>query len=248
MTAAGFASGTLEYGGRVPVPLTLGIPKPRDNRALTAGLLQQRCDDADVFRDRVVGGLVGLPVLTAAVYDVVRSDVDGVAVILDPERPAPDPNTFAHDFPGVTHVEVDCRAEQVADALQVRLPTRIVVFVEDVTAEIVREIVAAGHSAGIDLAAAPDRIADFLAVVAHADVGFFVRAAGGRDALSILAATVAALSGADVRSALAEPNVDGLLALHPDAAAAVRDILLGIEVDDIREALAYFDVRGLRAP
>lgn len=50
--------------------------------------------------------------------------------------------------------------------------------------------------------------------------------------LALLAATVAALRGDDVRAALAAPDPGRLTALIPEAAAAVREILLAVEVDD----------------
>nr|WP_206038426.1 hypothetical protein [Rhodococcus sp. HNM0569] len=76
------------------------------------------------------------------------------------------------------------------------------------------------------------RIADFLSVVAHTEGGFVARVGDGPRALSLVAGTVAALRGDDVRAALAAPDVRVLTALGPDAAAAVREVLLAIEITD----------------
>ena len=75
-------------------------------------------------------------------------------------------------------------------------------------------------------------IADVLAVVSHADVGLVARADTGDDVIAILAATVASLRGDDIASALAAPNVDALRKLIPEAAEAVREVLLGVEIAD----------------
>jgi hypothetical protein len=79
----------------------------------------------------------------------------------------------------------------------------------------------------------PDaEIADFLAEVAHADTGFIARTANGARALAIVAATVAALCGEDIRAALRTPDIAFLTALKPPAIEAFRTVLLAIETEE----------------
>jgi len=88
----------------------------------------------------------------------------------------------------------------------------------------------AGRHPGLDAGWSEARVADFLAVVAHAEHGFFAVATDTSSVLAVLAGTVAALRGDDVRSALRSPDLAALVALHPDAAAATREVLLGVLV------------------
>ncbi|MFD0362152.1 hypothetical protein ACFQZZ_11950 [Nocardia sp. GCM10030253] len=83
----------------------------------------------------------------------------------------------------------------------------------------------------VDVDVSDAEIADFLAEVAHADTGFIARTAHGDRALAIIAATVAALCGEDIRAALATPNIAFLTTLKPPAIEAVRTVLLAIETE-----------------
>ncbi|NKY56257.1 hypothetical protein [Nocardia flavorosea] len=95
-------------------------------------------------------------------------------------------------------------------------------------------VVPAGQFTGerrLDPALPDERIADFLAEAAHRPDGFVARAEGGAQALAVLAGTVAALCGEDIRKALNSPDTAFLAGLSNGAADAVREILLGIESD-----------------
>ncbi|WP_431957493.1 hypothetical protein [Nocardia lijiangensis] len=77
---------------------------------------------------------------------------------------------------------------------------------------------------------APDaQIADFLAAIAHADTGFVARTDSGERALAIVAATVAALCGEDIRTALTRPDIAFLTGLKAPAVEAVRGVLHAVE-------------------
>lgn len=93
-------------------------------------------------------------------------------------------------------------------------------------------IVPTGQFAGerrLDPALSGEQIADFLADAAHRPDGFVAHADDGAQALAILAGTVAALCGEDIRTALNSPDIAFLNGLSSGAADAVREILLGIE-------------------
>ncbi|MFI5778527.1 hypothetical protein [Nocardia sp. NPDC051570] len=81
----------------------------------------------------------------------------------------------------------------------------------------------------LDPAAPDERIAAFLASIAHADTGFVVRTDSGERALAVVAATVAALCGEDIRAALTAPDIAFLRALRAPAVAALREVLLAVE-------------------
>ncbi|MEV5837943.1 hypothetical protein [Nocardia sp. NPDC052112] len=74
-------------------------------------------------------------------------------------------------------------------------------------------------------------VADFLVEVAHSDGGFIARTSDGERALAIVAGTVAALCGEDIRAALARPDIAFLTSLKPPAVEAARSVLLAIETD-----------------
>ena len=211
------------YGGLVPVPLTLGVPKRREDRPLTARLLLVSGDDgmvteelAPMIGDRVVP-LSELPPPADAPAGVI-----GAVDLREASTFEPPPGLALH---------IDCTPHQVSTVLE--LPVTAAVFVAGaVDVELVRAITAAGFRAGIDFAAPVEQVADFLAVLAHADTGFVGRVRTGREALAAIAATVAALRGDDVRAAFTDPDAAALARLNPDAAAAVREVLIGIEVTD----------------
>jgi len=94
---------------------------------------------------------------------------------------------------------------------------------------------------------APDaEIAEFLAEIAHADHGFIARTADGSRALAIVAATVAALCGEDIRAALTEPDIAFLTALKPPAIEAARTVLLAIETDAVADLAGTLSILGTR--
>ena len=111
-------------------------------------------------------------------------------------------------------------------------------FVSPMTAEVAAELVAAGTRPGLAMTEPYETIADFLAVLAHSSVGFVARAASADDVLAILCATVAALCGDNVGTALRRPRVSTLTALHPDAATAVREVLVAVRVADAESVRA----------
>lgn len=143
---------------------------------------------------------------------------------------------------------LDASEEHLPDATALRVPSPLVIFTDSGSLsalDTVTTIVDAHRTPGISASATPRQVADILAVVAHAEVGFTARARSGEQVVSILAATVAALRGDDIPAALAEPNLRALAALRPEAAAAVRSVLLGIEVDDAEEAHGVLVDAGL---
>ncbi len=221
------------YG--VTVPLTLGVPHRPDPKALVAGLLQQRCRGVDDVAARANVITTGPPVIDASILMTFPAEVDLSRIVVDLDI---DPNELAESdratYEAVRfHLHVD--ADTLREAAALRLPSPLVIFPELTGAsamESVTTIVEAHRTPGFDAAASPRHIADILAVVAHAEVGFSARAHSGQEVLAILAATVAALRGDDILTALANPDLAALAALRPEAAEAVRTVLLGIEVDD----------------
>ena len=81
---------------------------------------------------------------------------------------------------------------------------------------------------------AADRLADLLAVAAHSGVGFGAglvpRCTDADQVWSLLAGAVAAMTGDDVRAALAAPDPAALLALSRSAREAVRDVVTCVAV------------------
>jgi len=223
----------------IPVSLSMpSLPASRDAAAqpLVEGLLHQRREAADpgVARDAVTSGpqIVAASILTGAVGTDADAGVVVVELDIDPDDLA---DAVEHR---VLRYHVHCTSEQIDDAVGLRLPAPVAVFVnpdgEDAgtLAESAQILADAGHSPGLIAGQPVDVVADFLGVLAHTSVGFVARASDGAEVLSLLAGTVAALRGDDVRAALAAPDAAALAALIPDAAEAVRGVLLGIEVDD----------------
>ncbi|MFC9519207.1 hypothetical protein ACFTSD_26060 [Nocardiaceae bacterium NPDC056970] len=221
------------------IPVSLSMPTlPSRNSApqpLVAGLLHRRREAAVpvVPRDAVTAGhpIVAASVLTGA----VGTDADAGAVVVELDV-APRALQSAIDHRAVRY-HVDCTPEQVEDAVELRLSAPVAVFVTPdesgpTLAESAQLLADAGHSPGLIAGQPADVVADFLAVLTHTSVGFVARAADGAEVLALLVGTVASLRGDDVRAALAAPDAAALAALNPDAAEAVRGVLLGIEVAD----------------
>ncbi|MDO3647543.1 hypothetical protein [Nocardia mangyaensis] len=89
----------------------------------------------------------------------------------------------------------------------------------------------------------PD-LAAYLAGIAHADHGFVAVTTNGPRALAVLAATVAALCGDDIPTALTAPDLTFLKSLKPAAIEATRTVLLAIEspaAQEVVDALRVVD-------
>ncbi|MDX2357850.1 hypothetical protein [Dietzia sp. PP-33] len=100
----------------------------------------------------------------------------------------------------------------------------------------VAEVLAAGTAAVVDVAPglagpgpAADRLVDLLAVAAHSGVGFgsglVPRCVDAGQVWALLAGAVAAMTGGDVRAALADPDAAALVALSRSAREAIRDVV-----------------------
>ncbi|MBF6178830.1 hypothetical protein [Nocardia otitidiscaviarum] len=100
----------------------------------------------------------------------------------------------------------------------------------------------------VDLTASDAAVAEFLVRVAHSDSGFVARTDSGERAVGIIAATVAALMGEDIHSALANPDIDFLTGLKPPAVAALREVLLAIETGNQDAVTAALTVLTGDAP
>ncbi|MGW0250701.1 hypothetical protein ACWDYH_29110 [Nocardia goodfellowii] len=92
-----------------------------------------------------------------------------------------------------------------------------------------------GSAPVVDVDVQDAELADFLAGVAHADSGFVARTGSGERAVAVVAATVAALCGEDIRAALAVPDIGFLTGLKPPAVEAVRGVLLAVETDAVAD-------------
>lgn len=200
--------------------LTLGVRPRRDPEALFAGLLVATAPNVPAEPHSMIGSTC-----IAASAVGASDDVSDKVVTLDiaPSLSPPPARAYL----------VHATGEQLDDAIALDTGSPLVVFcsggdVVETTATIDR----AGHHTGIDFGADEDVVADSLAVVAHAEHGFFAAASDAAGVLAVLAGTVAALRGDDVRAALRSPDLQKLVSLHPDAAAATRGVLLGILVPD----------------
>lgn len=222
------------YGEWVSIPLTLRMPSPRNDRPLTVGLLlAQPGADRPASEDPAIARMLGPARIPASEVpasgnaepaDRMFADLD-----VDPARlptPAAAPIRYL----------MDCAAADLGEALELTAPVPLVLFIEPDAqhrlADSVALAVDAGRSVGLVAGRTDEEIADFLAVVTHSMNGFLLRAADADDAARLLAATVASMRGDDVRAMLSAPDLTGLLALNDEAAATVREILLGIEVAD----------------
>ncbi|WP_405134057.1 hypothetical protein [Nocardia sp. NBC_01388] len=105
--------------------------------------------------------------------------------------------------------------------------------VQGITDGLVRPITAdPGPAEILDLAADDELVSEFLVRIAHSDTGFIARTDSGDRAVALIAATVAALIGDDIRAALTEPDIAFLTGLKPPAVEALRTVLLAIETDN----------------
>lgn len=114
----------------------------------------------------------------------------------------------------------------------------------------VADVLSAGTAAVLDVAPglsgagpAEDRLVDLLAVAAHSGVGFgsglVPRCADAGQVWSLLSGAVAAMTGADVRVALARPDPARLVGLSRSAREAVRDVVTCVLVPaDAAEAIS----------
>ncbi|MFJ4656086.1 hypothetical protein ACIP5Y_32860 [Nocardia sp. NPDC088792] len=113
------------------------------------------------------------------------------------------------------------------------------------TAGLVRPISADPGTAEIlELTADDGTVSEFLVRIAHGDTGFIARTDSGDRAIGIVAATVAALMGEDIRAALAGPDIAFLTGLGQPAIDALHEVLLAIESADpdaITRSLRVFD-------
>ncbi|RVW02553.1 hypothetical protein EF834_11560 [Rhodococcus spongiicola] len=233
---------------------TLPVTGERAARSLVAELLLQRRESAvpAAVRGTAATGpqIVAASLLAAA----AGTDVDAGRVVVELDIDPDDLDRAAEHR--VLRYHVHCTTAQVEDAVGLRLHSPVTVFVTaeepstaeesaGTLAEAAQVLADAGYSPGLVAGQPVDAVADFLGVLAHTSVGFFGRARDGAEVLSLLAGTVAALCGDDVRAALATPDPKSLAALAPEAAEAVRGVLLGIEVEDLEEAEQVLSDAGL---
>ncbi|EOM76246.1 hypothetical protein DW322_03945 [Rhodococcus rhodnii] len=206
-----------------PISIGLGMPRPATAPASLFDALVHAPIDAHVAcplqgPPLVRASRLPAPMRAAPVRVVVDLDVDPAGVPLE----------------GAHRIHVDIDDDEFDDACALALPAPLVVFGRGARTPADRADHAqrTGVIPGLDLTAGPDAIADFLSVVAHGDTGFVARTGHADGVLEILAATVAALTGDDVRRAVASPDPTALAALPPAAATAVREVLLGVVVTD----------------
>lgn len=126
---------------------------------------------------------------------------------------------------------------ELSEALRIDLPAPRVVFAQPGSfwVQQVREVVSAGHDAGLPEDVTAAEVSDFLAVLVHSGRGFVARVADGAGVVRVLAATVAALRGDDVGAAWAAPDPAALRSVPEPAARALREVLLRIEVPDAEQ-------------
>lgn len=91
----------------------------------------------------------------------------------------------------------------------------------------------------------PSEASDALAFLVHAGRGFAAAAENGAGVLRVLAATVAALRGDDVRAAWSVPDVAWVALVPEPAAQALREVLVHVVVPDAVRAAAELAELGL---
>lgn len=235
------------YRVGMAIPLTLGVPHRPQPNALVEGLLHPHCADAASVESAPRGLVFGPPTVPASqllrLPEAANLGRIVVRLDIDPDRLRGGPGRYE-----AVRFDVDATAEDLADAVALRVPAPLVVFptFTGVEASEETDIVAhAQRTPGVHVADTARRIADVLAVVSHSDVGLVARAESGEHVLAILAATVASLRGDDIAAALTAPDVGRLARLIPEAAEAVRTVLLGIEIADADGARATLEQAGL---
>ncbi|MDT2004621.1 hypothetical protein FXW78_07530 [Rhodococcus opacus] len=228
------------------IPLSLGVPRSRGPQSLLAELLS-----GSGAADGAGGGALGPRVVPAsALLGAVGTDAGRIIVGLDVD-PARLRTSEQASYEAV-RFHLDCPADQLGDAVALRLPSPLAVFVttddsdELGLAETAQHLADAGRIPGLASGHSVGEVADFLAVLAHADVGYVARARDTAEVLAILSGTVASLRGDDVRAALATPDPATLTSLIPEAAEAVREVLLGVEVTDPALVAGELSDAGLR--
>lgn len=212
----------------VPISLPLGMPPSREEpRGMLDALLTRRHDTlADALAS--TDPMFASPIVPAgAVTDAPGRDL---VLELDASASPPSPAGWRP-----IRYQVDCSSDELDDVLAFTAPSPLVVYVDgpdEALADTARALTEAGHIPGLPAGHEHDAVADFLAVLAHSDTGFVARAATAADVVALFSATAAALSGFDIRAALAAPDVARLQRLIPEAGVALREILLAVEVDD----------------
>lgn len=91
----------------------------------------------------------------------------------------------------------------------------------------------------------PSEASDALAFLVHSGRGFAASAPDGAGVLRVLAATVAALRGDDVRTAWAVPDPAWVTAVPDPAAEALRAVLVAVVVPDVDRAAAELAALGV---
>ncbi|QHE66947.1 hypothetical protein GFS60_00419 [Rhodococcus sp. WAY2] len=234
---------------KVAIPLSLGVPRSRGPQSLLEGLLSA-APTAGVSADPAdtVAGTVGPRVVLASTL-IGSHGTDAGRIIVGLDIDPAELRTREQASYEAVRFHLDCPAAQLGDALALRLPSPLAVFVGDGDlglAESAQQLADAGRIPGLGSGFSIGEMADFLAVLAHADVGYVARARDAAEVLALLSGTVASLRGDNVRSALADPTAEKLAALGPEAAEAVREVLLGIEVSDPARVSRELAAAGLR--
>lgn len=204
------------------------MPPSRDEpRGLLDGLLTGRYDSPE-SAEAAAGPLLGAPIVPAGTITAPPSR--DLVVELDTSGPRPEPAGWRP-----LRYQIDCSTDDLCHVLEFTAPAPLIVYADgpdESLADTARALTEAGHIPGLSAGHGRGAVSDFLAVLAHADTGYVARATGTAEVVALLSATAASLSGFDIREALASPDVPRLQRLIPEAAAALREILLAIEVDD----------------
>ncbi|GAA4804973.1 hypothetical protein GCM10023353_04570 [Tomitella cavernea] len=206
-----------------------GSAEPHDGRHEAAGLVgpaHVRASDLE----RVVVGETGAPVF--ATLDVPPEQ-------LSAEPPVP-----------VVRYLLDVSADELDEALGLDAPGHVAVRVRGGGAtvrECAERAVAAGRSLVLPAGAGAGDVADFQSSFVHSDAGYLAEADDAAGVVRVLACAVAGISGADVRAAFDRPDVGYLLSLSDMAADAVRELLLGVLVPDLRAVAAELAALGFGA-
>ena len=126
----------------------------------------------------------------SALLDAVGTDAGRVIVGLDVD-PAVLRTSEQASYEAV-RFHVDCPAGQLGDAVALRLPSPLAVFVtvdgsdDPGLAETAQQLADAGRIPGLASGHTIGEVADFLAVLAHADVGYVARARDTAEVLALL--------------------------------------------------------------